>query len=101
MAAAHLEAQVAAVGLKVADIRRWWLHQANLNMNQLITRKLFGADPPTDVAPMVLDRYANTASAGSIIAFAQHHEDLRAGDHGVICSFGAGYSIGSLVVRKC
>ncbi len=101
MAAAHLEAQVAAVGLKVADIRRWWLHQANLNMNQLITRKLFGADPPPDVAPMVLDRYANTASAGSIIAFAQNHEDLRAGDHGVICSFGAGYSIGSLVVRKC
>ncbi len=101
MAAAHLEAQVAAVGLKVSDIRRWWLHQANLNMNQLIARKLLGEDPPNDVAPMVLDRYANTASAGSIIAFAQHHEDLRAGDHGVICSFGAGYSIGSLVLRKC
>jgi len=43
---------------------------------------------------------ANTASAGSIIAFAQNHEDLRSGDRGVICSFGAGYSIGSLVVQK-
>jgi beta-ketodecanoyl-[acyl-carrier-protein] synthase len=100
LAAAHLEAQVAAVGLKVTDIRRWWLHQANLTMNQLITRKLLGEDPSQDVAPIVLDRYANTASAGSIIAFAQHHEDLVAGDHGVICSFGAGYSIGSLVIRK-
>ena len=100
MAAAHLEAQVAAVGLGVGDIRRWWLHQANLNMNQLIARKLLGTDPSDDVAPIVLDRYANTASAGSIIAFAQHHEDLEAGDRGVICSFGAGYSIGSLVLQK-
>jgi len=100
MAAAHLEAQVAALGLTVADIRRWWLHQANLNMNQLISRKLLGTDPSNDVAPIVLDRYANTASAGSIIAFAQHHEDLQSGDRGVICSFGAGYSIGSLVVEK-
>ena len=100
MAAAHLEAQVASLGLGVSDIRRWWLHQANLNMNQLITRKLLGTDPSDDVAPIVLDRYANTASAGSIIAFAQHHEDLKAGDRGVICSFGAGYSIGSLVLQK-
>ncbi|MCX7065318.1 MAG: beta-ketoacyl-ACP synthase III [Proteobacteria bacterium] len=101
MAAAHLEAQVAAVGLTVADIRRWWLHQANLNMNQLISRRLLGTDPTNDVAPMVLDRYANTDSAGSIISFAQKHEDQRAGHRGVICSFGAGYSIGSLVVEKC
>ena len=100
MAAAHLEAQVAAVGLKTSDIRRWWLHQANLNMNQLIARRLLGTDPTHDTAPTVLDRYANTASAGSIIAFAQNHEDLRSGDHGVICSFGAGYSIGSLVLQK-
>ncbi|MDQ5879466.1 MAG: beta-ketodecanoyl-[acyl-carrier-protein] synthase, partial [Pseudomonadota bacterium] len=43
---------------------------------------------------------ANTASAGSIIAFHRHNADLKAGDIGVICSFGAGYSIGSVVVRK-
>ena len=100
MAADHLEAQVAAVGLSIGDIRRWWLHQANLNMNQLITRKLLGTDPTDDIAPIVLDRYANTASAGSIVAFAHHHEDLCAGDYGVICSFGAGYSIGSLAIQK-
>ena len=100
MAADHLEAQVAAVGLSVPDIRRWWLHQANINMNQLITRRLLGRDASPDEAPIVLDEFANTASAGSIIAFCLHHEDLVAGDHGVICSFGAGYSTGSLVVRK-
>jgi beta-ketodecanoyl-[acyl-carrier-protein] synthase len=100
MAADHLEAQILAVGLDIADVRRWWLHQANLNMNQLITRRLLGRDASQDEAPIVLDEFANTASAGSIIAFCRHHEDLTAGDHGVICSFGAGYSIGSLVLRK-
>ncbi len=100
MAAAHLEAQTKACDIEVADVRRWWLHQANINMNQLIVRRLLGRDASQDEAPTVLDTYANTASAGSIIAFAKHHEDLVAGDYGVICSFGAGYSIGSLLIQK-
>jgi beta-ketodecanoyl-[acyl-carrier-protein] synthase len=100
MAAEHLESQIAQLSLSTADVRRWWLHQANLNMNQLIVRRLLGRDASQEEAPIVLDEFANTASAGSIIAFCLHHEDLQAGDHGVICSFGAGYSIGSLVVRK-
>ena len=100
MAADHLQQQVETAGVEVSDVRRWWLHQANINMNQLITRKLLGGDPHPDTSPVVLDEFANTASAGSIIAFARHHEDLQAGDYGVICSFGAGYSIGSLVVQK-
>ena len=100
MAADHLQAQIDAVGLGIEDIRRWWLHQANINMNQLIARRLLGRDPDPVEAPIVLDEFANTASAGSIIAFCLHHEDLNPGDCGVICSFGAGYSIGSLVIRK-
>jgi beta-ketodecanoyl-[acyl-carrier-protein] synthase len=100
LAAEHLQQQIAAVGLEVNDVRRWWLHQANLNMNQLITRRLLGRDTSQEEAPIVLDEFANTASAGSIIAFCRFHEDLVSGDHGVICSFGAGYSIGSLVLRK-
>ncbi|MFU8814115.1 MAG: beta-ketoacyl-ACP synthase III [Pseudomonadales bacterium] len=100
MAAEHLESQISAHGLTTSDVRRWWLHQANLNMNQLIVRRLLGRDASQEEAPVVLDEFANTASAGSIIAFCLHHQDLQAGDHGVICSFGAGYSIGSLLVRK-
>jgi beta-ketodecanoyl-[acyl-carrier-protein] synthase len=100
MAAAHIEASVTAAGLSIADVKRWWLHQANINMNDLIARRLLGRDPAPGEAPIVLDQYANTASAGSLIAFNLHHEDLAAGDLGVICSFGAGYSIGSLVLRK-
>lgn len=100
MAAEHLERQIDEAGLASADVRRWWLHQANLNMNQLIVRRLLGRDASQSEAPIVLDEFANTASAGSIIAFCLYHEDLEPGDYGVICSFGAGYSIGSLVLRK-
>jgi beta-ketodecanoyl-[acyl-carrier-protein] synthase len=69
-------------------------------MNELIARRLLGRDPEENEAPIVLDEFANTASAGSIIAFNLYNQDLASGDLGVICSFGAGYSIGSLVVKK-
>ncbi|MCC2618079.1 beta-ketoacyl-ACP synthase III [Aestuariibacter halophilus] len=100
MAAEHIAAHLGQHQLTPADVRRWWLHQANINMNTLISKKLLGRLPDNNEAPIVLDRYANTASAGSIIAFALHHEDLQAGDYGLLCSFGAGYSIGSLVLQK-
>jgi beta-ketodecanoyl-[acyl-carrier-protein] synthase len=35
-----------------------------------------------------------------VIAFHLCRADLASGDIGVLCSFGAGYSIGSLVIRK-
>jgi len=49
---------------------------------------------------VILDEFANTASAGSIIAFHRNKADFKSGEVGVICSFGAGYSIGSAVVKK-
>jgi beta-ketodecanoyl-[acyl-carrier-protein] synthase len=100
MAAEHIENHLLSEGIQVTELKRWWLHQANINMNLLISKRLLGRDASLEEAPVVLDEYANTASAGSIIAFAKYHEDLTAGDIGVICSFGAGYSIGSLILRK-
>ncbi len=100
LAAAHIEAHLHALGLEPTQVRRFWLHQANLGMNQLVMKKLVGRDVGDDLAPIILSEYANTASAGSIIAFHHHHADLAAGQVGVICSFGAGYSIGSVVVRR-
>ena len=100
MAAEHITAHLDSLGFAPAGLRRFWLHQANLAMNQLIGRRLLGRDATADEAPVILDEFANTASAGSIIAFHRHSADLATGDLGVICSFGAGYSIGSVVVRK-
>ncbi len=82
------------------QLKRLWLHQANLNMNQLISKKVMGRDVSERESPVILDTYANTSSAGSIIAFHLYQDDLQAGDLGIICSFGAGYSIGSVIVRK-
>ncbi|MCA3242138.1 MAG: beta-ketoacyl-ACP synthase III [Rubrivivax sp.] len=104
MAAEHIERHLHTLGLEPTQMRRFWLHQANLGMNQLVIKKLVGAElsgpQGTDLAPLILGEYANTASAGSIIAFHRHQADLKAGDRGVICSFGAGYSIGSAVVER-
>ena len=100
MAVEHISEHLTRHKLTTADVKRWWLHQANINMNNLISKKLLGREPTREEAPIVLDQYANTASAGSIIAFSMHHKDLQAGDYGLLCSFGAGYSIGSLLVRK-
>lgn len=80
-------------------LRRLWLHQANAGMNRLIAQKVLGHEANADESPTVLDTYGNTSSAGSIIAFHLNHEDLAAGDTGLICSFGAGYSAGTVFVR--
>ena len=78
--------------IPIDTVSRLWLHQANLSMNQLIAKKLLGRDPGAEEMPIVLDEYANTSSAGSIIAFHKYQDDLNVNDIGVICSFGAGYS---------
>ena len=69
-------------------------------MNSLIAKRLLGRDPNEDEMPTVLNKYGNTSSAGSIIAFHKYSEDFQKGDLGVICSFGAGYSVGSIIVQK-
>ena len=101
MVATHITGHLDALSLDAAAVRRFWLHQANLKMNQLIAKGVLGRVPTDDEAPVVLDEFANTSSAGSVIAFHRHRADLVSGDVGVICSFGAGYSVGSIVARKC
>jgi beta-ketodecanoyl-[acyl-carrier-protein] synthase len=87
-------------GLSAADIKRMWLHQANINMNLFLAHKVFGRDPTPGEAPNIIGEYANTSSAGAIIAFNKHSADLNTGDVGVLCTFGAGYSAGSVILRK-
>ncbi len=87
-------------GVAVSDLKRMWLHQANLSMNLLISKKVLGRDASIEEAPVILDEYANTSSAGSIIAFHRYQDDFESGDVGVICSFGAGYSAGSIIVKR-
>jgi beta-ketodecanoyl-[acyl-carrier-protein] synthase len=90
----------ADLGLDPTQLKRLWLHQANINMNDLIGRRVLGRDPTADENVIILDEYANTSSAGSIIAFHKASDDFRPGETGLICSFGAGYSAGTVFVRK-
>ncbi|MFN4037936.1 MAG: beta-ketoacyl-ACP synthase III [Erythrobacter sp.] len=92
--------EAARLGIDPAGLRRLWLHQANAGMNRLIAHKVLGHEASEDESPTVLDTHGNTSSAGSIIAFHKHSADLGEGDTGLICSFGAGYSAGTVFVRK-
>ena len=100
MVAEMIVTEAERLGIDPQALRRLWLHQANAGMNRLIAQRVLGHEATPDESPTVLDTYANTSSAGSIIAFHKHNEDLAAGDTGLICSFGAGYSAGAVFVRK-
>ena len=86
--------------IKIDEIKRLWLHQANKSMNDFIGKKVLGRIPKDHEQPNILQDYANTSSAGSIIAFSLYSEDMKSDEIGVLCSFGAGYSAGSIILKK-
>lgn len=96
----HIADHMADAGMQADDLKRLWLHQANKTMNDYIGKKVLGRVPMDGEQPNILQDYANTSSAGSIIAFSQNSSDLAVGDIGLICSFGAGYSVGSVIVER-
>jgi len=94
-----VEAQLSRLKLTPSDIGAYWLHQANARLNIAIGERLVGPGA-NGRFPMVLETQGNTAAAGALVSFAENRDQLREGDYGVICAFGAGYTIGSLLVRK-
>ncbi|SOC04985.1 beta-ketoacyl-ACP synthase III [Rhodobacter maris] len=97
---AHIQHHLDDTGVAANRLKRLWLHQANKTMNDFIGRKVLGRDPEPGEQPNILQEFANTSSAGSIIAFDRFSEDFAPGEMGLICSFGAGYSVGSVIVEK-
>jgi len=91
--------EMVKMGLGAEDIKRLYLHQANINMNNFIAKKVLGRDPDSSEAPIILDEYANTSSAGCIIALHKNKQGLDSGDKSVLCSFGAGYSACCLLLE--
>jgi len=100
MVAEHIRKHLKDLEIPLESIKRLWLHQANLGMNKLIAKTLLGREVELEEAPVILDEYANTSSAGSIIAFHRFRSGLVPGDCAVLCSFGAGYSMGSVILKK-
>lgn len=100
LVADHIAGHMAEENIDATDLKRLWLHQANKSMNDFIGRKVLGRIPKDGEQPNILQDYANTSSAGSMIAFSKYSADLADGDTGLICSFGAGYSVGSVRVTR-
>ncbi|MBX3155214.1 MAG: beta-ketoacyl-ACP synthase III [Deltaproteobacteria bacterium] len=100
LAEKFIKEHASAHDLQPTQVARYWLHQANGPMNALISKRLLGRDATREEAPIILDEFANTASAGSLIAFSRHNVDLPAGSYGMMASFGAGYSLGSLLLQR-
>ncbi|WP_170598747.1 beta-ketoacyl-ACP synthase III [Ruegeria arenilitoris] len=100
MVSKHISDHMDSEGIESGDLKRLWLHQANKTMNDFIGKKVLGREPEPGEQPNILQDYANTSSAGSIIAFSKYSDDLQDGDVGLICSFGAGYSVGSVIVKR-
>ena len=100
MVSRHIGAHLDAENVASDDLKRLWLHQANKTMNDYIGKKVLGRDPEPGEQPNILQDYANTSSAGSIIAFSKYSADMESGDIGLVCSFGAGYSVGSAVLER-
>lgn len=100
MVSSLISAHLDELAIKPEELSRMWLHQANLPMNRLIAKRVLGREASDAESPTILDTYANTSSAGSVIAFDQHKDDLGSGQKGILCSFGAGYSAGSIGLQK-
>lgn len=100
MVGEHIVSHLQSHDIAPEQVKRFWLHQANLSMNQLIARRVLGRDATVEEAPVILDTYANTSSAGSVIAMHCHQQNLQPGELAVLSSFGAGYSVGSVLLRK-
>ncbi len=86
--------------LAPSDVKRYWLHQANGRMNAMIMKLVLGHEADVETAPMVLNKLGNTAGAGAIVAFDEYSDGFEPGEYGLICAFGAGYSIGAALIRK-
>jgi beta-ketodecanoyl-[acyl-carrier-protein] synthase len=100
MASKFISEHLAAHEIAPAQVSRFWLHQANQKLNEVVAEWVLGREATRIEAPIILDEYGNTASAGSLIAFSKHNEDLATGSYGIMCSFGAGYSLGSLLLQR-
>jgi beta-ketodecanoyl-[acyl-carrier-protein] synthase len=100
IASGHILDHINEQKIHKQNIKRLWLHQANIHMNKSIANLVFDHECRDLEAPLVLSEYGNTGAAGVIICFNKYNSDLKSGDLGIICAFGAGYMVGSLIVKK-
>lgn len=100
MVAKHIKSHVKHLSINLDDIKRLWLHQANIHMNKKIASAINSAANDDNFSPVILNDYGNTGAAGIFITFNKYSQDLAVNDIGVLCAFGAGYGVGSVLLQK-
>jgi 3-oxoacyl-[acyl-carrier-protein] synthase-3 len=85
-------------GLTVADVDWFVPHQANLRIVEAVADRL---RVPREKVVVNVDRYGNTSAATIPIALSEWRQAgrLRKGDRVVLCSIGAGYTLGAAYLR--
>ncbi|WP_018222394.1 3-oxoacyl-ACP synthase III family protein [Salinispora pacifica] len=88
-----------AAGVDVADIRHFFLHQANRNIIVEVMRAL---DVPLERAGITVDRLGNTGAATvyTVLDEAMQARRVRRDDLLVVAGIGAGFLWGSIVLRQ-
>jgi 3-oxoacyl-[acyl-carrier-protein] synthase III len=89
---------VERAGLSVSEITHFFLHQANLN---IITATMDKLGVSMQRAPVTVDRFGNTGSAGVFTALHQSFSQglVQPGDTYVLSAIGAGFQWGSVCFR--
>ena len=96
-------------GLKLKDIRKVLIHQANEKMDEAILRgifKLYGEkEIPKGLMPMSINKLGNSSTAtvptllDMVVKGKMDGQKIREGDYIVLCSVGAGMNINSIVYK--
>jgi len=81
------------------DVRVFMFHQASRLILDGIERRLLGSDDGRRRLSINLDRFGNTSSCGVGICLAEE-DVMRAGEIACMTAFGAGYTVGSALLRK-
>jgi beta-ketodecanoyl-[acyl-carrier-protein] synthase len=90
---------VGRAGLGLDAVRLFLFHQASALMIDGIVRRLFRGRTVGDRVALNLERYGNTSSCGVGICLAEEAV-MRPGDLACMTAFGAGYTVGSVLLRK-
>lgn len=91
---------MARLDLEPEDIDRAWLHQANIRMVDMIAKRILGRDRTPQNTPSILEEYGNTSSSSVVMNFEMNSDDMKPGETGIMCAYGAGYGVGAAAVRK-
>lgn len=97
----HIKKHLKKYGINENLISKLWLHQANSLMLKKIGLGIFGGIKEASIkVPITIHKYANTGGSSVIGCMQDHNFYLNSGDFGMLCGFGTGYHIGSILVEK-